>query len=422
MIGVNMKKHLVTSLFLALMVVTTGFNCIIDPNSDNPPSQPNEKPYLGGQVRSVVPYKYGKFMVRMKPIIRSGVISSFFTYDRPETKEEIDIEFVGVNNREVQFNYHHPSEGFNIPGVNCPGRHAYRYHLNFEPGADFHIYSFEWTKDYIAWFVDGIEAHRVTKGLLDPLDELAHEQSIMMNIWTSTNIGWSGNLDPNALPFSVAYDWVKYYPWHESTGFDTNPSFQDYFDNLNLSIWFPCEETFDANNAKFVPMNDIVRNGYLFLYLTKRGTCNVIDVPPCDSVPQYFALSTVLYGKQANGSEGEISCYSDVFPEHGIRISPWDGSGRAIYNFGPVSHDHVNVSFQWEDNGWWSDLKTLDIWNWNTCAWQQVASWNGNDGTVHNDTYGIDITADRKGPSNQIRISLYGAPNSVIHLNTITAY
>lgn len=141
---------------------------------------------------------------------------------------------------------------------------------------------------------------------------------------------------------------------------------------------------------------------------------------PCEEVPAMFPLGTVLAGKEAIGYEGDFSCYSDVYTDHGVRISPWGGEGRAYYDFGPAAQGSVSVTFEWVDNAWFSDIKALEVYNWTAKSWERIASWNGNDGKVHTSTYSINVDSARKGPLGQIRIALYGGPSSVIHLNTIT--
>ena len=38
------------------------------------------KPYRGGELRTIDTYRYGRYEVRMKSAVGSGVVSSFFTY------------------------------------------------------------------------------------------------------------------------------------------------------------------------------------------------------------------------------------------------------------------------------------------------------------------------------------------------------
>ena len=140
----------------------------------------------------------------------------------------------------------------------------------------------------------------------------------------------------------------------------------------------------------------------------------------CQVVPAIYPIGTTVNGNQAQGYEGNFSCWSDVYTEHGVRVSPGGGAGRVYFDYGPVENGSVDVTFQWVDNAWWSDLKALEVYNWSAGNWEQVATWEGCDGQEHVDTYSIPVNAARIGPSEQVRISLWGGASSVIHLSTIT--
>jgi hypothetical protein len=401
-------------------VLTFGFFCNDNPSGPNDPQPPpssSERPYWGGQVRSLTTFKYGRFEVRMKPQRKSGVISSFFSYKCASADckkgEEIDVEFVGKEDQQVDLNYHHPTES-------SQSEHAQRVPLKFDSDGSFATYAFDWMPDHIAWFANGVEIRRID-AVNDPhLYELANEQSIMMNIWTS-NYNWGGQLDPSDLPVSVTYDWVKHYPWSPEFGISTMPDWTDDFDDPTLSQWYvSSEETFGESNATFEHGNVEVGNGLLILYLTPKDYANLQVAGACQQVNSISPLGTTLYGKQARGVSGDFDCYSDVYTQHGVRISPWGGAGRAWFDFGPVKVESVTVKFQWVDNAWFDDEKAVEVYNWTSGSWERTATWRGNDGQEHTSSYSISVGPTRIGPQQQVRVALYGAPNSVIHLNTLT--
>lgn len=141
---------------------------------------------------------------------------------------------------------------------------------------------------------------------------------------------------------------------------------------------------------------------------------------PCETVWDLYPPGTTLTGRQARGYTGDFDCWSDIYTEHGVRISPWFGDGRAYYDYGPVNQGSVAVSFQWVDNAWWSDVKAVEVYNWKTDSWDRIASWSGNDGLEHSDSYGFSVTSETKGPRGQVRVAIFAASSSVIHLNSIT--
>ena len=158
----------------------------------------NDKIY-GAEYRSRVAYHYGYYATKMKPADCSGVISSFFTYTNNPVWDEIDIEFLGKNMNQVQFNYF----------TNGVGGHEYIYNLKFDASKEFHEYGFEWLEDSITWFVDGVKVYMVTQ------DIPSHPQNIMMNLWNCVGRdSWSGDFekDRSKLPVYSQYQYLVYIP------------------------------------------------------------------------------------------------------------------------------------------------------------------------------------------------------------------
>lgn len=160
-------------------------------------------PYSGAEYRSTDYYGYGRYEVSMKPIQNDGVVSSFFTYTGPTDNnpwDEIDIEFLGKDTTKVQFNYF----------TNVEGNHEYIHDLGFDASETFHTYAFEWHKDKIVWFVDGVEVYSATENI--PVTE----GKIMMNVWPGTGVdGWLNPFDDSNLPLTAEYEWISYTPFEE---------------------------------------------------------------------------------------------------------------------------------------------------------------------------------------------------------------
>lgn len=152
--------------------------------------------YYGAEYRSAQKFGYGFYAVCMKAADCSGVISSFFTYTNGPW-DEIDIEILGKNMRQVQFNYYTDGEG----------HHEYLYNLGFDASEDFHEYAFDWQPGSITWYVDGTAVCRATDNIP------SHPQHIMANVWNCTgHDGWSGRFDESSLPATAQYKWIAYSP------------------------------------------------------------------------------------------------------------------------------------------------------------------------------------------------------------------
>ncbi|MEO2186306.1 MAG: family 16 glycosylhydrolase, partial [bacterium] len=105
----------------------------------------------GAELRTLEPVLYGKFEARYKPAQGEGLVSSFFVYndDTPNTPwVEIDIELLGRFPQVVDMN------------TMTPSSHLRTHFVPFNTHLDFFEYGFEWTPDYVAWFINGEEVYR----------------------------------------------------------------------------------------------------------------------------------------------------------------------------------------------------------------------------------------------------------------------
>ncbi len=233
------------------------------------------KDYKGAEYRTKEAFTYGRFEVCYKPPKGDGFLASFFTYHEiTSTKEwnEIDFEILGRYDHDVLVT----SIG---PGQKIRNSHQW---VPFNTHEDFHRYAFEWTPDYIAWFIDGAEVYRQTQA---HIAEFVHAQKIMMNIWPPSWEPWAGKLDDRALPVFAYYDWVSYASYTPGSGnTGTNNNFtliwKDDFDFWDQDRWEKATHTFGGNNCDFTPENVVFKNGYLILCLTKGSPLGYIDLSP----------------------------------------------------------------------------------------------------------------------------------------------
>ena len=176
--------------------------------ADNPNgSEETFTEYYGGEMRTHQHFGYGDFEVSMKPAAKPGTASTFFLYTGPSEADEegnpnpwdeIDIEFLGEDTTQVQFNYY----------VNGVGGHEYMYDLGFDASEEFHTYGFRWAEDYITWFVDGEPVYRVDATASNPMPST--ECRILMNYWCGSSAaeGWMGAYsDPGDE--GPEYQWVR---------------------------------------------------------------------------------------------------------------------------------------------------------------------------------------------------------------------
>jgi len=219
--------------------------------------------YIGGELRTRQTFKYGRFEVRMKPPAGEGVVASFFTFHEISNINEwneIDIEILGRYDDDFQFTTITPSQVV----------HDSHIWSDFNPHLDFHTYAFEWTPDYVAWFVDGNEVFRQEGAHIASLNL---PQKIMMNIWSPTYENWAGKWNPDILPVFAYYDWVSYAsytPGKGNVGTGNNFTFQwkDEFNSFDSNRWEKASHTFPGNRVKFDPQNVVFKDGLMILCLT----------------------------------------------------------------------------------------------------------------------------------------------------------
>ena len=216
----------------------------------------------GAELRTLEPVLYGKFEARYKPAQGEGLVSSFFVYndDTPNTPwVEIDIELLGRFKQIVDMN------------TMTPSSHLRTHFVPFNTHLDFFEYGFEWTPDYVAWFINGEEVYRQTAV---HVADLNHPVKIMMNIWNPVFDDWVGIWDERVLPRFAHYDWVRYASYTPGNG-DTGTSndftyqWQDDFNEFDTTRWEKSDNhTWNGNQSIFIKENAVFQDGHLILCLT----------------------------------------------------------------------------------------------------------------------------------------------------------
>ncbi len=237
------------------------------------------KPYKAAEIVSSQTYKYGRYEMRMQAAKGSGVLSTFFTY-KPGSEqtgvfwEEIDIEIFGKNNAtQWQSNV---IIGTNRPTTKTEGVHT----MPFSLGDGYHTYVLEWTPNYIAWFVDGVETRRITGGQF--VTSLTNPQDLRFNLWAANIAEWVGPWNDAILPVYQFVNYIEYKPWVAATN-SFGTGWRDDFNSFDSARWSKANWTFGENLADFDPNNVVVKNGTLVLALTKEGQTGYTGTPPVDS-------------------------------------------------------------------------------------------------------------------------------------------
>jgi hypothetical protein len=234
------------------------------------------KKYKGGEYLTKEAYLYGRFETRCKPPHGSGFLATFFTFNfalqSSEEWNEIAFDFLSRYDHDVQL--------LTIgPGQVLHNSHQW---IDFISSDDFHDYGFEWTPEYIAWFIDGVEVYRRTQS---DIAGFIYPQKIGMDIWQPSYITWSGQLDDRVLPVFAYYDWASYSVYtpdagNIGTGNNFTLQWKDEFDSLDHNRWEKYTGTFAGNNCDFIPENVVLQDGSMILCLTRESPLGYIDQTP----------------------------------------------------------------------------------------------------------------------------------------------
>ena len=150
-------------------------------------------------------YGYGRVETRMRMAGGDGVVSSFFLWKDGSEKagtfwNELDYEKVGAK-CEL-----HTNALYGNPSAN----HTQTPSLSADLCGGFHVYSYEWTADYVAWSLDGTEIRRETGETAAAYAENASAgMQIHFNVWPGDS-SFGGNFSPSILPVHEYIDWVQY--------------------------------------------------------------------------------------------------------------------------------------------------------------------------------------------------------------------
>jgi beta-glucanase (GH16 family) len=162
------------------------------------------KPYAAAELRTKVPFLYGRFRARVRMAPGVGVINAFWGfYDRYAAEDDVDNQIVteGVStpDHELRYNVVVPENGPEPQTSELP----------FDPAESFHVVGYDWTPNEVRFYLDGVLGSAVTG---DAVVALTEYQRLVLSAYPS-RAGWVGDFDEAVLPVAAAYDWVEIYEY-----------------------------------------------------------------------------------------------------------------------------------------------------------------------------------------------------------------
>jgi len=217
-------------------------------------------------------YFYGRFEARVQYAPGEGVVSSFFLWKDGSSAttswNELDFEKINATCR-MQTNIWSgkgtQSAVTTTPADICTG---------------YHTYTMEWTPDYIAWFIDGVQLRRVTGALVTEYTQNASAgMNIHFNIWQGDS-SFGGTLNAATLPVRQYISWVSYSSY-------ANGAFQmqwreDFNGSTVPSGWATGNWLAPLNHSMHNQANVSFVNGIAVLSMTADNATGYTGTPPAD--------------------------------------------------------------------------------------------------------------------------------------------
>jgi beta-glucanase (GH16 family) len=154
-------------------------------------SPPGTKPVCAEIASKRSDFRYGSYRASIRTSHVPGGVVGWFVY-RDSPLNEIDVEMLTKDNRDLHFTLHHVQTDVDYKLVK----------LDFDPADDFHEYRFDWHPGSVDYFVDGKPAGSLTKQVPD------QDAAMMLNHWSGNIAGWGGPAPTQDMYMDV--DWVAY--------------------------------------------------------------------------------------------------------------------------------------------------------------------------------------------------------------------
>lgn len=184
--------------------VSKGILCLAANALDTPkPGGPEGRnwQYATAAVQSRDKVLYGHFEVRAK-VMAACICNAFWFYHAtPERWTEIDVFEIGARAKGNERKAHMTVHVFHTPEDKTHRQWSQAPELPFDPAADFHVYSLDWTPEHIRYYVDGL--------LVREGENRHWHQPLTMNFDVEIMEQWFGMPAAGELPAVYEVDYVR---------------------------------------------------------------------------------------------------------------------------------------------------------------------------------------------------------------------
>ena len=265
-------------------------------------------------------HQYGRFEARIRFAAGDGVVSSFFLWKNGSEVagtfwNELDFEKLGADCH-LETNAY-----FGSPAV----VHSQKHVLVGDLCGEFHTYAYEWTPDYIAWQVDGIEIRRESGATAAAYSANATAgMQMRFNIWPG-DASFGGNFRPSILPLYQFINWAQYSSY--SAGAFTLAWRQDFDAGSAPTGWLTGNWGSPKNLSTHAPGNVNFVDGFAVLALTADNSLGTTGVVPSDTGGTAIVPASGAGGATgAGGSNASVGGAGAAQPE----VTASDGGGCRV--------------------------------------------------------------------------------------------
>jgi endo-1,3-1,4-beta-glycanase ExoK len=252
-----------------------------------------------GELYTTSSYGFGRFEARIQFAFGDGVVSSFFLWKDGSEQDgvfwnELDFEKLRADcELETNALYGDPESSHN---------------QTYEGVADlcgaFHTYAYEWTPEYIAWSIDGVEIRREAAETATAYAVNAAEgMQLRFNIWPGDS-SFGGEFDEAILPVHQYVNWVQYSAYVDGA---FQPQWREDFDAVTIPSSFSTGSWPSPKNlSTHASANISFAGGYAIVSLTAddaTGAAGAMPVDLADVAPPAAASSESVPNTPATGSE-----------------------------------------------------------------------------------------------------------------------
>jgi beta-glucanase (GH16 family) len=164
--------------------------------------------YTSALVQSNELTGYGYYEARCKPMNSAGSSAFWFTETRlPKDSTEIDIFEIGGNAPGFERKYNMNAHVWKTPQENRHWAVGGVWNAPWRLADDFHVYGFEWNKQELIWYVDGVAVRKAKNtNWFFPMRVLFDSEAM----WS-----WFGKVNDADLPSTFYVDYLRV--WHQPT-------------------------------------------------------------------------------------------------------------------------------------------------------------------------------------------------------------